>query len=115
MKSPARRNTTSSGTRKTRSTGQKVVKPRINQEFEGARKSHLWAVGLLSLLSVLVYINALENQFVHDDNYQIVRNPFLHSDQSWLHLFTTDVWGYTAPGQHGISNYYRPFQMLSYR
>ncbi len=115
MKRTTRQNPSSSSTRKTKSPIQKAVTPKDNQEFEGTLKNHFFAVILLSLLSILVYINSLGNQFVHDDNYQIVRNPFLHSDQPWSHLFTTDVWGYTAPGQHGISNYYRPLQMLTYR
>ena len=57
----------------------------------------------------------LSNEFVHDDNYQIVRNPYLHSDESLTRLLFSDVWGYQTPGRAGTSNYYRPLQMLAYR
>src|SRR2546426_4519861 len=73
------------------------------------------SIALLGVLALLPYASALDNDFVHDDNYQIVRNPFLHGDQPFYRLFTTDVWGYTHPGLSGVSNYYRPLQMLTYR
>ncbi|MCI0419552.1 MAG: tetratricopeptide repeat protein [Acidobacteria bacterium] len=76
---------------------------------------HLPALLLLSLTAAGVYGPALDNGFVHDDKYQIVRNPQLHSDQPFYRLFTTDVWGYTTAGQESVSNYYRPLQMLTYR
>ena len=76
---------------------------------------HLAALFVLSLITAGVYRPALDNGFVHDDKYQILRNPQLHSDQPVYRLFTTDVWGYTTAGQESVSNYYRPFQMLTYR
>jgi len=76
---------------------------------------HPLAVALLITLGALAYANSLSNQFVHDDNYQIVRNPYLHSDESLTRLLFSDVWGYQTPGRTGTSNYYRPLQMLAYR
>ncbi len=70
---------------------------------------------MLIILGALAYSNSLSNQFVHDDNYQIVRNPYLHSDESLTRLLFSDVWGYQTPGRAGTSNYYRPLQMLAYR
>lgn len=70
---------------------------------------------LTVILTILAYGDSVGNEFVHDDNYQIVRNPFLQSDSPWYRLFTTDVWAYTRPGQTGVSNYYRPLQLLTYR
>ena len=67
------------------------------------------------LLTVWVFGDSADNDFVHDDNYQTVRNPFLQSNSPWYRLFTTDVWAYTQPDKSGVSNYYRPLQMLSYR
>jgi protein O-mannosyl-transferase len=73
------------------------------------------AASIIVALTILAYGDSVENEFVHDDNYQIVRNPLLRSDSAWYQLFTTDVWAYMAPGQRGVSNYYRPLQMLTYR
>ena len=76
---------------------------------------HSLAFALFIMLGALAYSNSLSNQFVHDDNYQIVRNPYLHSDESLTRLLFSDVWGYQTPGRAGTSNYYRPLQMLAYR
>ena len=76
---------------------------------------HCLAVALLIVLGALAYSNSISNEFVHDDNYQIVRNPYLQSDESLTRLLFSDVWGYQTPGRLGTSNYYRPLQMLTYR
>jgi Flp pilus assembly protein TadD len=76
---------------------------------------HFLAALIIVVLAILAYGSSIENDFVHDDNYQIVRNPFLQSDSPWYQLFTTDVWAYTQPGHSGVSNYYRPLQLLTYR
>jgi protein O-mannosyl-transferase len=76
---------------------------------------HCLAVALLVVLGALAYSNSLSNGFVHDDNYQIVRNPYLHRDEPLTRLLFSDVWGYQTPGRAGTSNYYRPLQMLAYR
>jgi len=78
-------------------------------------KFHLIAVSLICCLGVIAFSNSLHNEFVHDDNFQIVRNPYLHSDQPISRVLFSDVWGYQSPGRGGISNYYRPLQMLTYR
>ena len=79
------------------------------------KNSHFLGVGAICLFGVLAFANCLQNEFVHDDNYQIVRNPYLHSNQPISHVLFTDVWGYQSPGRGGVSNYYRPLQMLAYR
>lgn len=76
---------------------------------------HCLAIAVLVSLGALAYWNSLSNEFVHDDNYQIVRNPYLHGDESLTRLLFSDVWGYQTPGRMGTSNYYRPLQMLTYR
>ncbi|MBM3803173.1 MAG: tetratricopeptide repeat protein [Acidimicrobiia bacterium] len=79
------------------------------------RLHHAVVILFLIVGSGLVYANALNHEFVWDDNSQIVRNPFLHADEPLVRLFVTDVWGYTHPDQKGTSNYYRPLQMVTYR
>src|SRR5207244_5262977 len=79
------------------------------------RRHHGIAFGVLTVVCVLAFANTLNHEFVWDDNFQIVRNPFLHADEPLTRLFVTDVWGYTHPDQKGTSNYYRPLQMVTYR
>lgn len=78
-------------------------------------KSHTLAAVLLLGIVVLTYAVSLRNGFIWDDNFQIVRNPYVHTDQSVTKILFTDVWGYIRGGQAGMSNYYRPLQMLTYR
>lgn len=70
---------------------------------------------LLCVVGLILYSPSLRLGFVWDDNYQIVRNPFLHSDEPVSRVLTSDVWGYMLAGKTGMSNYYRPLQMLTYR
>ena len=73
------------------------------------------AAAALCVLVLIAYANSLSNNFVWDDNQQIVMNPDLRPDAPWSHLFTSDVWGYRHPNQPGHTNYYRPLQMAAYR
>jgi protein O-mannosyl-transferase len=73
------------------------------------------AVAALSALVLLAYSNSANNGFVWDDNQQVVMNPDLRPDAPWSHLFSGDVWAYKHRDKPGHTNYYRPFQMVSYR
>jgi len=87
----------------------------VQQAAVVSRRHHAAAFIVIAVCCVLVYANTLTHEFVWDDNFQIVRNPFLHGDEPLARLFVTDVWGYTHPDQKGTSNYYRPLQMVTYR
>jgi len=78
-------------------------------------RRHTFVAALLCLVSLVSYWGTLQAGFVWDDNFQIVRNPYLHADHPFTKLLFSDVWGYTRGGQVGTSNYYRPLQMLTYR
>ncbi len=80
-----------------------------------SKQRHFVAVILISFLGLVGYLSSLRNGFVWDDNFQITRNPYIHAGQPWSRLLTSDVWGYVRGGQVGMSNYYRPMQMLTYR
>jgi protein O-mannosyl-transferase len=99
----------------THNEGGALAPPFFLADFMTNRAIHFLAILLIAIAGVAAYTGSLRNGFVWDDHYQIVRNPFLHSDQPWRPIFTTDVWAYTRGGQPGTSNYYRPLQMLSYR
>lgn len=75
----------------------------------------LLAAVLIAIVGGVGYAGSAHNAFVWDDNFQILRNPYLHPDHPWESLFTADVWAYLHPGRSGLSNYYRPLPMLAYR
>ena len=75
----------------------------------------LVAMVLIAIVGSVAYAGSSHNGFVWDDNFQILRNPYLHPDHPWANLFTSDVWAYLHPGRSGLSNYYRPQPMLAYR
>jgi tetratricopeptide (TPR) repeat protein len=61
--------------------------------------------------ALLVYLNTLGAGFVHDDNLQIVDNPWVHELRHWPDLVSHPVWAFrTTAGTH----YYRPVQMGLY-
>jgi Flp pilus assembly protein TadD len=74
---------------------------------------HIIAAGLLSLLVIAGYANALANGFVWDDTYQILQNPFIRPGASWLRLFTSGVWAFSRLAASDID--YRPLQTLTYK
>jgi Tfp pilus assembly protein PilF len=67
---------------------------------------------LLFLLAFLPYVNTLFNDFVYDDYFQVVENPYVHSFRFLRQIFTTTVWSFQ--GAQGATNYFRPFMTLGY-
>jgi len=75
-------------------------------------KLGLWAVVVLCLASFLIYTHTISYSFVYDDEFQILRNPWIHDWSQVGRFFTTDVWAFArkdlTPG------YYRPFHMMAH-
>src|SRR5579863_3055979 len=67
---------------------------------------------LLLFLAFLPYVNTLFNDFVYDDHFQVVDNPYVHSFRYLRQIFTTTVWSFQ--GAQGATNYFRPFMTLGY-
>jgi tetratricopeptide (TPR) repeat protein len=67
---------------------------------------------VLLLVACVPYANTLFNQFVYDDGFQVVGNPYAHSFKYLRQIFTTTVWSFL--GAQGVSNYYRPMMTLGY-
>jgi len=68
-------------------------------------------VAALLACATLPYLNILFNGFVHDDDFQLVRNPYVRSFRHLKEIFTTNVWSFLGPA---VSNYYRPMMTLGY-
>jgi hypothetical protein len=47
---------------------------------------------VLFLLGVLPYVNTLFNDFVYDDHFQVIQNPYVHSFRYLRQIFTTTEW-----------------------
>jgi tetratricopeptide (TPR) repeat protein len=67
-------------------------------------------IAALGACATLPYLNILYNGFVHDDNVQLVQNPYVRSFRYLKEIFTTNVWSFA----NEISNYYRPMMTLGY-
>jgi Tfp pilus assembly protein PilF len=66
---------------------------------------------VLALCAVWPYANTVFNAFVHDDTFQILRNPYLRDASHLRQILTSPVWSFLGPHQ---SNYYRPMMTLGY-
>lgn len=75
-------------------------------------RSTAGALGLLAVLSLLVFANALPNGFAVDDEPLIVDNPLIRSLAGLPRLFATGYWAGTL-GTHG-ADLYRPLVTASF-
>ena len=66
------------------------------------------------LLSLLVYLNTLRGDFVHDDIPAIVNNPDVNGKNSVLELFSNDFWGEPMSSVTSHKSY-RPLTILLFR
>jgi len=70
-------------------------------------------VALVLVVTILTYFDTLWFQFVADDEYLILRNPFLRSWRFLPRYFSVDLWGFRHPNLLGT--YYRPLYLLWFR
>src|SRR3990172_9204387 len=66
---------------------------------------------VVTLLSIIVYINALDNGFHYDDEHYIVVNPFLEKLENVPYLFTTPRF---YSDDRAFTAHYRPLVYVSY-
>jgi protein O-mannosyl-transferase len=77
---------------------------------ENSARLGIWALALLCLVSLLIFVHTISFEFVYDDETQILRNPWIRDWSKVGQFFTTDVWGFSRI--NSISNYYRPLHMV---
>ena len=75
-------------------------------------KRFLW-VGLFFVLGFSIFAPAFDNQFIMDDQTQIVSNPQVHDLGSWADLFTGSTI-HEANKAKGSGIYYKPIMLLVY-
>lgn len=75
-----------------------------------AKNRTLLLIVVLLLLSFAVYFNALWNDFVYDDDHQILENHWITDIRYIPDIFSNNAWGYRVK----VSNYYRPIMHVIY-
>jgi hypothetical protein len=70
-------------------------------------------LALVLAVTFLTYLDTLWFQFVSDDQYLILGNPFLRSWHYLPRYFSADVWNLRHPNLPG--SYYRPLYLLWFR
>ena len=70
------------------------------------------AIAILLIISIGVYLNALPNKFVYDDEFQVLGNLWLRDVKYIPEIFLTNVWAFA--GEERLSNYYRPLMHMIY-
>ncbi|MBL7157530.1 MAG: tetratricopeptide repeat protein [Candidatus Omnitrophica bacterium] len=64
---------------------------------------------IIFLVTFLVYLNTLGNDFIWDDEYLILNNSQIKSFSHFFNVFKT----YVGYGSENVNNFYRPLQELS--
>ncbi len=70
------------------------------------------AIAILLIISIGVYLNTLPNEFVYDDKFQVLNNPWIKNIRYIPEIFLTNVWAFV--GEENLSNYYRPLMHIIY-
>ncbi|XP_071831063.1 protein O-mannosyl-transferase TMTC1-like isoform X2 [Apostichopus japonicus] len=69
---------------------------------------------LITALTIVVYLNSLNGDFVHDDLFAVVRNKDVTSPQSTTAFLHNDFWGKPIQDRRSHKSY-RPLTVLSFR
>jgi Flp pilus assembly protein TadD len=79
------------------------VAPRVMSRLD-------WKLVAVALgVALVAYLNALDNQFVYDDRYQILKNPTIADPANIPRMFTQGVWQFMNRAAEGaVGAYYRP-------
>lgn len=98
----------------------KSTSPSAHQEFhahdayEGEDPPPTWVYMTVWVAGVLVYVNGLSGDFVHDDVSAIKTNPDVLATTPLSHVFLNDYWG--KPMSDPLSHKsYRPLTILTFR
>lgn len=68
-------------------------------------------IAIILTVSFGAYLNTLSNNFVYDDEFQIVENAWIKDVRFIPQIFLSDIWGFMGEGG---SHYYRPLIHIVY-
>ena len=77
----------------------------LNVFIRGLLSSKYTYIVIILITSIGVYLNTLSNDFVYDDEFQILKNPWITDVRYVPEIFFSDVWAFKG---EVITNYYRP-------
>ncbi len=83
-----------------------------NPDFFKKNNYFIWP--FLLFVCIVLYFNALSNEFIFDDHYVIVDNPYIKNLSLAPLLFKTDIFYFQHPASPTVGEYYRPLQALSH-
>jgi tetratricopeptide (TPR) repeat protein len=99
------------------SSGPIVAPSTLVPSSPAPNRSCLLHLSILILLSIALYAPTLRNDFVTDDELQILKNPIVLQGKNLSQVFTGEVWDFARQSKTKTNvgtNYYRPLQFLVY-
>lgn len=90
------------------------ISPKLSLDAPSSRCSGKFKLYIPSLLAIVVYLNGLNGDFVHDDIFAIKRNRDVTGSNGLIDVMFNDFWG--APMSSNASHKsYRPLTILTFR
>ena len=80
------------------------VKRILNSKYTG--------IAIILIISIGVYLNTLPNEFVYDDEVQVLKNLWIKDAKYIPEIFLSNAWA--SEGKESLSNYYRPLMNIIY-
>lgn len=85
-----------------------------NMNISSDKNNHVYAYALISFIAVMVYLNGINGNFVHDDIPAISMNKDVIGVNKITRSFFNDFWG-TPMDDVNSHKSYRPLTVLSFR
>lgn len=77
-------------------------------------RSPVFVCLFLFIICLSVYFSSLNNDFIFDDNFIVVKNIYIKNFAFVPKLFKSDIFHFEHPENPSLGQYYRPLQTLSY-
>lgn len=77
-------------------------------------RSPVFVCLFLFIICLSVYFSSLNNDFIFDDNFIVVKNIYIKNFAFLPKLFKIDIFHFAHPENPSLGKYYRPLQALSY-
>ncbi len=84
---------------------------KVSEPQSLSRFSDLTLIAFLVVAAALPYLNTLRNGFVHDDELQVLKNPYIRNFHFLASIFMTPVSSYVGME---TPSYYRPLMNVGY-
>jgi tetratricopeptide (TPR) repeat protein len=94
--------------------GEKKKPPRGHKGSVAELNSRLglWESAVICLTALAVSLHTIAFNFVWDDEFQVLRNPWIRDWSRVLQFFTTDVWAFSSTQPK--TSFYRPLHMVAH-